>query len=490
LARYLALDWDQNQLHVIAADVRGGAVTVQRAAVWPESRFPTVAEAQQLGQALRDRLREAGITAAPVLACVGRDRTVLKEVRFPAVPPAEEPTVVRFQVVKELSDSPEDSVIDYVPDEAAGGERQALVLVVKKELLAAYQAVCQAAGLKLAALTPRAFGLAACISRVMGTSVLTPAPEPADAAVAVVCIGERWAEFCVCKAGRVLRSRALPVNAELAADVRRNLAVHAGQSPHDPIRAVYVAGQGVADVRQRLVDLIELPVHAYDPFAGAELPELPPALRGTFAGAAGLLFSQAGAGLPVNFVQPRQPKPPVNPRYRLIRLGLTAAAALLVALTVLGRLHLDRQEAELANVEGEVEAVKIQLDEAVAKDRKLKAIDDWDTAVWLDDLYNLTAYIPDVDALRITSLTADTLSRSAKSRFAGTLLLKGKLLSRNEPRRALDQLVEELNASGYYSPEAPKVEKDTFTLRIKVERRGPADQKEAVSAPAPKGEGR
>jgi Tfp pilus assembly PilM family ATPase len=488
VARFLAIDWDQNHLHVISANVGGGTATMQRAVIWEEARTPNPVEAEQLGQLLRDRLKEAKITPAPVLACIGRDRVILKEVRFPPVPDTEEATLVRFQTVKELTDAPEDVVIDYDvvsgPEEA---ERRALALVVRKEQLELYRTLCEAAGLKLAGLAPRPFGVHACIRKVMGTSVLTPAPEPEGSAVAAVAIGERWAEFCVTRGDRLLLSRALPVGPNLAADIRRNLAVHNGQSPQHPIQAVYVAGKGVAEVRQRLVDLIEIPVHGFDPFAGADTIDVPAVSRGTFAGAAGLLYAWGRAGsLPINFAQPKQPKPVTNPNYRLVRLALVAALVLFVGLGVLGRVLLAGYEDEVDDVEAREKEVSNKLDAAKLHLKRLKGIDDWDAPVWLEEFYNLTARIPDVNALRVTSVSADPLPRTAKTRFAGVLTVRGKLLNSFDARKPLDQLIAELNKSGFYSPGAPKVEKDTFTLRVHIERRAPNEYAEKVVPQEPK----
>src|SRR5262245_56118893 len=161
--RFLALDWDQNQLHLVAATISGGTVRFTRAVLIDEAGTPNPGQVEQLGKLLRDRLKEYNVAPAPVLACVGRERVILKEVRYPAVPPHEEPGIVRFQAVKELTESADDVVIDYVPlpSPAAGGEHRAQVLIVRREMLATWQGICQAAGLRLAGLVPRSHAMMA-----------------------------------------------------------------------------------------------------------------------------------------------------------------------------------------------------------------------------------------------------------------------------------------------------------------------------------------
>ena len=162
MPRFLALDWDAGHVHLLAGAVGKGGLKLERALAWPEEQPPSAAAAEALGHRLRDHLKEAGVAAAPLLVAVGRDRVVLKEVRYPAVPPHEEPGVVRFQAVKELTDADE-VVIDYQAAEApeANGERKALAVALKKGQFQAWQAAARAAGLKLAGVTPRAFGVVA-----------------------------------------------------------------------------------------------------------------------------------------------------------------------------------------------------------------------------------------------------------------------------------------------------------------------------------------
>lgn len=481
MPRYLSIDWDQNQLHVVAGLAGGGKVKFQRAVHWQEEKSPNPAEAEALGRLLRERLTEAGIAAAPVLACVGRDRVILKDLRFPAVPIAEEAGVVRFQAVKELTDSPDDVVIDYVTAGApAGSEQQAQALIVRREILNTYQKICHAAGLKLAALTPRPFGVAAGLRKATAGA----AADDADAADAVVVIGDRWAEFAVLRGQTPLLSRTMAVGPGLAGEVRRNLTVYAGQAGRPPVRAVYVAGAG-AELRQRLNDVLEVPLHEFDPFAGTVGLDVPAGGRGGFAGAAGLLFARAEPRLPINFVQPRQPKPPANPNNRRIAFAGVAAAVVVAGIVSCCWAVYAQAASHLRSVQEERDGLEQQLQE-VRKDGKLyKALDDWDNVDWLDELYDLTDRIPDVNALRITQLTAEPITRTAKAEYTARFILKGTFVG-NEGHKALDQLVAAFRQDGFYSPEAPKVVGDQFTLTVKVERRAPAEygKHQLKSAPA------
>lgn len=507
MSRYLALDWDQNQLHLVAAEVVKGSVKLKRVAVWQDRKIPNAAMAEEMGRILKDRMREAGIMPAPVLACVGRDRLVVKEIRFPQVPEAEEPAVVRFQTVKELTDAPEEVVLDYMKTGGSGsGEQKANVLIIRKDLLDGYKSICEAAGLKLAALTPRVLGVAATLRKVMGLTVVTPAPEPADGVIAVVSLGEKLAEISILRGASPLLIRSLQRGQGLAGEIRRNLVVHDGQMPHHPVRAVYLCGVESGELAEKLKDLIEPPVYHFDPFAwsgpievfgedaepgatsgGADAGEradskrIPSSRRGTFAGPLGLLLLKSQSEeLPINFASPRQPKPQANPNMRWLRLGAGAAVLLLLSLFGLGRVLTASWQRQLDQVEADRQEVEKTLNEKRAYAKTLKSIDDWDTVVWLDELYELTRKIPDVNTLRITSITGEPMARTGKSKVAARATIKGKLVGGSGNREPVDKLVEAFGKEGYYTLDAPKVENDAFTLVVSIERRAPGEYKELI----------
>src|SRR4029077_10092073 len=125
-----------------------GGVRVEQALSWGLPEPLTAASSEALGKKLREALKEANVAPAPVLACVGRERVILKELRYPAVPANEEPAIVRFQAAKELTESIEDCVVDYTHMGAGAdaGERHALAVIVRKEVVNSLQALCRGLG--------------------------------------------------------------------------------------------------------------------------------------------------------------------------------------------------------------------------------------------------------------------------------------------------------------------------------------------------------
>jgi Tfp pilus assembly PilM family ATPase len=467
LARFLALDWDHNQVHVVAADVSGGSIRVRNVLVWRESQSPNPAEAKALGQALRERLKAAGIAPAPVLACVGRDRVILKDIRYPPVAAADEHNVVRIQASKDLTDPPDEVVIDYTPlASSPGGERRALALIVRKELLSAYQDLCQGAGLRLAGLTPRPFGIAACVRR-MADSPHLPAPAEPDGATAVLTVAEHWADFSIVRGPHLVYSRSLTAGPGLAGEVRRNLAVYGGQNPQAPVATVFLAGGGEehAELHSRLQDTLEIPVHFFDPFALVDRPDLPATGRGGFTGAVGLLYAQASAGgLPINFARVKKAEKAKSPHRRLAVLagGLVAVLALAGgAFWYLRQSDMDKKITALTKDKAEADALLAKLGE---DGKRYDAVNTWveGEVVWLDELYDLSDRLPQNNALRVTVVNGEQLARNAKSKQVAKMTIKGIIGDNTKP---VDDLLNEMAKDGHYKPGPKSVSRNTTLER-------------------------
>src|SRR5262249_53619648 len=169
--------------------------------------------------------------------------------------------------------------------------------------------------------------------------------------------------------------------------------VHAGQAPQNPVRALYLALAGEqAALREKLVETLSIPVHLFDPFAGAEGSELPPSGRGTFAGAVGLLHLMAQRHeLPINFAQPKQPRPPRDPNQRLYLLVACLFLVLFFGGLVVGNNVIEQKRALLAEMKIAETDLKRQLDQESEKARKLQALHEWEGVPWPDDLYELVA---------------------------------------------------------------------------------------------------
>lgn len=484
MARYLVLDWDQHQLHVLAAATKHRRCQIERLASWD---LENGADPAAVGRFLAERLKSEQIKAAPVLACIGRDSIIIRDIRFPAVPLQDEPAVVRFQAVKELTNPADEVVIDYLRQGEAGpgGEQRALVMIVRRELLAGYQQICQTAGLKLAAVTPRAVGVAICLNQVASATPGTP-----DGALAVVSQTAHWAEFCVVRHGvpRFARALAAPGRAgdtALLGELRRNLAVFASQSGGQPVQALYLAGGGgPSGLRDRLQEALAIPVHDLDPCAGLPLASPATGAAGAFAGMVGLIRALAsGSPLPVDFLHAKEPKPPRDPNQKRLIVAAAVAAVCLLLGVYYCYTQLDARDLELQNLTRRKLELDGQLVPIGEDAKRLQVMGDWtsDVVVWLDELYNLTEVFPDTATIRLTHLTADPMPRSGKKKYVARMVLKG--ITNTDPH-PLGNLFGALVGDGHYRVEYPSPSRNMgldrfdfiqqFSMRLDVEPRPPA----------------
>ena len=428
MSRFLAIDADAGGLFVASASVRSGGVHLEQALAVPDD-VPsnlTIANAATLGTRLKGLLKEAGIAAAPVLICFGRDRVIVKDIRFPPVAPHEEAAVVRFQAQKDLADAADDVVMDYFTTPGAPGEvqRRATVVFVRKELHAAAQELCASAGLKLAAVSARPYASLAAARRAIATNAAAPPDDPLGP-IAVLSLWGTGGEFAVGQGGQTLFSRTLPPmalgsEAALLGDVKRSLASFNGQAVGKPVQAVYLAegdGAGTSWIG-RLQAGLGVPVHALDPLAGSKAAEsIPPELHGRFVGPVGLLATRTGSSekLGINFQAPRSPRSAPNKNRRRLVLAGALAGVLLAFAGVF--LYLQLQSAEK-------EGVRLAQEQSELEDRKkgqeveTKRVDAAQQFVkrevpWIDLYYDLNSQFPTLDKFRLQDFTGSVVVQAA-----------------------------------------------------------------------------
>src|SRR5262249_22095922 len=135
-------------------------------------------------------------------------------------------------------------------------------------------------------------------------------------------------------------------------------------------------------------------------------------LRGGFAGAVGLLHLQATRpALPIDFVNPKQPRPPADPNKRRLVAALAAAAVLLLLGVFFSNRLLAARRAEQANLMAQARELDSTLAALEPDAKHIKALGDWDKAAlpWLDELYDLAALFPYRVGLKVTHLNAQPL---------------------------------------------------------------------------------
>ncbi len=413
MASWIVLDWVNDQFHVLCAQSSRRGIQVTRALTWNHPEPFTPSTADSLGKALREFLKTSKIAPAPVIVGLGRDRIFLKEFRIPPIDAHEEPNLVRFQTAKEIAEPADNYAIDYAAMSSSGFERKVMAAACRRDVMQSVLTLCQSAGLKLHAVTPRLFGVGHALVRGLPPDAKPPG---ANQICAVLSIGQRWAELCFYRGDRLLLAQSLANGPMLPNELKRNLAVFQAQHAVD----IEVTGPDClflfsddSALAESLGTALRMPVQTLNPLTPES--EIASSLNAPsqFAGAVGLaLLWSSRAEKPVNLAQPRKGVAPVSAsRQRMVIVGGLLAAVLLLAVGALGWLLYKERSKNQELMSAKLEQEKF-LQDVTQERADIEAYNEWEnsTIPWLDEIYDLSARFPFESGFRVNKFSAQPVA--------------------------------------------------------------------------------
>lgn len=482
MIRRTYIDWDNGKLTILALGGRRGFSELKFQCMETEgSPNPVMAEEQ--GEQLKTILRDLGGPGQKSLVCLGRDRLIARQLTIPRVGVDEEPSLVKFQVLRDLNEAPEEIRLDYLPfDVPEGSDRRVLALMIRVELFNAWKTILGGAQAKMGSLCPRLAGLGGLIGD------LGPQKEP----VALVAHGGNWAELGVFINGQNIFSRSLNPQTNLIQEVKRSLSLFAAQNEALAPKSIFLLAspqwKGDADLAQAT----NLPLQRLSPFDGilgarplTPAEEEHTASLGVLMGLA-RLEEKGGVPSP-DFANPRQPPPPSQlGKQRVLLYSLVGLVALVIGAYYLWGVK-NRTFEDLDLLTRKRDDLKKDLDAAKLTAKRVQALADWDDVVWLDEFYDLTHRIPNTKELQLTEIMARPRpSKDKESEFRSQLVVKGELPGGPDKVAGLRSLVEEIRKDPNYKIEKQLMGKNgsEFTLEIDVKRRIPDEYKREIKPPA------
>jgi len=521
-----ALDIDGATLRIVQADIRGERKTMTRVAAVPLN-IPTEdrPDPEALGKAVRAALDAARIKAGFVVMGIPRAQVILRTLLLPASDDLSElASMVHLQIGKDLPFRKDDAVIDFrvrpqrrpsadAPPAGEGAQSEqtpalpkieALVAVAQREVVEFYRKVAAAANFKLWGLGLQSYANARCLE----------ACHLAEGSQAVALVSLRPGEVIVdvISERSLLFSRGAAVTGEkhetdataaeatpqappaeappppepfnfvsaVTIEVVRSLHSYTRMDPANVVAKVVVTGgtgqeQAVVDALQ---NRLTTPVRLLDIASSLDLDAAEREGASGAMAAIGLAMGMGDPdGLPFDFLHPKQP--PVQRDMRRIRILTSAAAAVVLLVTMLGiRSHLINKRLFVQRqVQSELTAAQ-KLQPLYRQTRNQHAtIEDWmkESEKWLDHYMYLSGVLPGPGEIYVTSLSVSgqgiiRLSVQAKS---------GEILAR---------LDKQLRAAGYdVKPQAitPGVDRNGYDFRSSVELVIPPKMKIDVSKVKP-----
>ncbi|MEM6473197.1 MAG: hypothetical protein AAF802_26790 [Planctomycetota bacterium] len=435
MPRKIALDYDDHELRIVAAQCGGTKVFVTDAQVIP------IAEGESVSEKLRGYVVEQGLARTETLVAIGRGKAELRELQLPAVPEEELPDMVRFQAIRSFASASEKASVDFLVTDRSNESTTLIAAAVSPQEIERIRELCATSEL-----SPKRIAL-----RPLAAAPLFLSGKSSSGICVMIDLLADDAEIVIARDGKVIfvRTVRLP-SAEgqrsraIAGEIRRTM-VACGESS-TPNQIVVWGNESVhQDDLDAIKSTIECDdVRAVNPFelVSCQSDELPEH-AGRLAPLVGLLASdEVAADRLIDFINPRE-RPEEKPDHvrRALYIGLPIAAALLLAFFAFRNLYSWDAKIKLASdeVNNLLKASELA-DESIARTEKIDQFLDGDVS-WLDELRRFADEAPPSDEMIVKSIVARSTIRGG----GGTIQVIGAV---TDPE-VLDEMEAALRDEGH-----------------------------------------
>jgi len=409
MVKKLAIDWDESELRLVAAQCSGSNVKVTDARVIP-------IEGENVQDALKEALAGQGFDNAETLVAIGRGQAELRELQLPPVPDEELPDMVRFQALRSFATAGENSVVDYLVTNRSESGVEMIAAALGPQELGKLKGICEAVDLVTKRISLRPLAAAALY-------LLNQDRASGNDTVLIDLLADD-AEIVVARGGRVIFVRTVRMpkvdsarGRALAGELRRSLVACGSSGALDR-----VVLWGRAEVHAQDIEMLSeasgSKVEVLDPFSLVDVDRSTKASMpehvGRLAPLVGLLMADvAAADRLVDFLNPRQRVEKVeNPYRKYIIAGVPVALCALIGFLIFRQLSaLDAQIERLQNSNRNQEKEVKSATESIARTEFVDTYLDGDVN-WLNEIRRLAEKAPPSDKLIVRSVSATSDQKS------------------------------------------------------------------------------
>ena len=315
LRRHLvALSWDQGQLHALVAAVRAKEIQLIDVIRLDIDRQTTP---EATGQQLATELKKHNVQSYELLVGIPRSQVELVQLTLPTATEAELPGMVCNEVTRQLSDVPDDALIDYVvlpcnADDICHVE----AAVLRPETNMFLQGIANGVGRSPKQAVLRPLAVASLFDRLTGED---------HAKSLLLNLVDDDADMSILSGGRVQFSRTVRLATEQSSDdrlerivdeIRRTVAVAPlDEKDESVVQHVYMFGDlnRSGPYIERMADALGLPVSVLDPLVGIEVrPKVDSQQVYRFTALIGIVRDFVEGQPPIDFANPKQAPEPTR----------------------------------------------------------------------------------------------------------------------------------------------------------------------------------